>query len=121
MVRFVGCARQSMQAALHTYLSIAGLALDIAGAAFLAYDVLYGPEDRFQTVGRHNRLAVETRSRERRQAQLRALLRAPNAPEKKLRSLQARIRALTETCDKTRAELQHFQHHDLRARRIAVV
>jgi hypothetical protein len=44
-----------------TYLSIVGLALDFVGAAFLAYDALYGPEARLQASIRRDRIQHEHR------------------------------------------------------------
>ncbi len=97
------------------------MGLDILGAGLLAYDVLTGPEARLQAAVRHNRLAFETRALGRARAQLKAVLKESNPPEKKVRWLRGRIAALTEASESTRAELDHFENHDVRARRIAFV
>lgn len=106
-------------AALATYLSMGGLTLDILGAAFLGYDVLYGPEARFEAVILRDRLAVAMRSRARDEAELREL--SPNAPEERARGLRAEMQALAETSDETIAELRRCEKQALRARRQAMI
>jgi len=98
---------QTVAAALTTYVSISGLGLDILGAALLAYDVLRGPEARLQAAVRENRLAWEIQALERSRAQLKALLKEPNPPDKKMRWLRGRIGAISKATESTRAELEH--------------
>ena len=97
------------------------MGLDILGAALLAYDVLTGPKARLQAAVRHNRLAWETRALERSRSRLKALLKEPSPPEEKVRLLRRRIGAMAKASERTRAELERFQNHDVRARRIAFV
>lgn len=47
---------------LPTYLSIGGLTLDFFGAAFLAYDSIFGPKARREAAQRRDQLALASRT-----------------------------------------------------------
>ncbi len=99
--------------ALTTWLNLGGLALDLSGAAFLAYDVLHGPEARFQAAIRRDRLrASANRARERCGLQ---------EPSQLAHTLEERrpgregLPAPAEAIDQTVAELRHWEKHEQRA------
>lgn len=75
-------------------LNISGLVLDFVGAAFLAYDVVYGPDARFQAAIRRHRLA----------------LHAGSEPPMTSEALAATV-----------AELRHWERHERRAQRYALL
>lgn len=107
-------------ATLTTWLSLGGLSLDFIGAAFLAYDVLYGPEARFQAAIRRDRLTVARGHRERLEQSLREPSEPPYTPENEhLR--REELRALTRAIDDTLAELKHWEKHEHRAVRKALL
>ena len=82
-----------MEAALSFWLGIVGLGLDFTGAAFLAYDVLYGPKARLQvSIGRIE-LAHAKQNRERYDP--------------------------TDEIDEISGELRYWEKHERRARLMA--
>jgi hypothetical protein len=108
-------------AALATYLSIFGLALDFAGAAFLAYDALYGPLARVQASMRRERLARVRESQERSERRLREWAAQQHTPEKSVELLRTEVMGLTQVVSETVAELRHWERHDQRVHVNAVV
>jgi hypothetical protein len=107
-------------AALTTCLSLGGLTLDFVGAGFLAYDVLYGPDARFQASIRRDRLALTRKSRERHERSIGELLESTDASDKE-RLLRDEISELTDAIDETVAELRHWEKHEHRAQRNALL
>ena len=107
-------------AALTTYLAIGGLTLDLVGAAFLAYDALYGPDARFQAAIRRDRLAITRASQERNQHSLRELSGSASAPGEKEQLLKESV-ALDATVKELIAQLRHWEKHEHRALRNALL
>lgn len=102
-------------------MSIAGLSLDFAGAGFLAYDVLYGPQARLQASLRRTRLALAEESRERHLRHLQELTETPNTSDERMRRVRDELPALTHAIHDVSAELKHWEKHELRAQKNALV
>ena len=107
-------------AALTTCLSLGGLMLDFVGAAFLAYDVLYGPEARFQAAIRRDRLALAKASRERHQRRISELVETTDTSDKG-RLLRDEMSELSDTINETVVELRYWEKHEHRAQRNALL
>jgi hypothetical protein len=108
-------------ATLSTLLSIAGLALDFIGAAFLAYDALYGAEARQQAALRRARLQIARENQETQARGIRELSEALHPPEAKVRLLREQVPALTGAIDQLVAEVRHWEQHEQRVQRNALV
>jgi hypothetical protein len=92
------------------------LGLDFAGAAFLAYDVLYGPHARSQASIRRTRLAIATESQERCERSLRELSESSASSEGDDRHrLRQELSTLSRLNSEAAAELTHWERHEHRA------
>ena len=107
-------------AALTTCLSLGGLTLDFVGAGLLAYDVLYGPDARFQASIRRDRLALTRASRERHQRRIGELVESIDTSDKQ-RLLRDEMSELTDVINETVAELSYWEKHEHRAQRNALL
>lgn len=110
-----------MTATLSTLLGIAGLALDFIGAAFLAYDALYGPEARQQAALRRARLQIARENQEKQARGIQELSESLHTPEAKVRLLREQMPALTGAIDQLLAEVRHWEQHEQRVQRHALV
>jgi hypothetical protein len=107
-------------AALTTFLSLGGLTLDFVGAGLLAYDVLYGPDARFQASIRRDRLALARASRERHERRIGELVESIDTSDKQ-RLLHDEMSELTDVINETVAELGYWEKHEHRAQRNALL
>jgi hypothetical protein len=105
---------------LSALLSVGGLSLDLAGAALLAYDALYGPAARTQASTRRVRLEIVRENHAQQERSLRALSRSASTSEETRERASAELAALATTLTETLAELRHWEKHELRAQRHAV-
>jgi len=102
--------------ALATWLSIGGLGLDFAGAAFLAYDVLYGPHARLQASNRRTRLAIARENQERYERSIRESSESRDTANAcDTGQLHQELAALNQLIGETTAELKHWEWHEHRA------
>lgn len=106
---------------LATWLNIAGLGLDFAGAVLLAFDALYGPHARLQASERRTRLAIANEKKERFEAKLSALSesRSDSKPDA-MSQLQRGLSSLVHSMAATTLELRHWERHEHRSQRNAV-
>lgn len=114
-------AEVNLAMTLTTWLSIGGAGLDFAGAALLAYDVLYGPEARLQASNRRTRLAIATARKEQCERDLRELsARRVASGSDAAPLIRHELLALDQLISKTSAELIHWERHEHRAWRYAL-
>jgi hypothetical protein len=108
-------------AALSFWLGIFGLGLDFVGAAFLAYDVLYGPKARLQVSIRRVQLAIARENQERLERSIRQSSVSQGASEEAVQRLREELPALTDAVDEIGAGLRDWEGHERRARAKAFV
>ena len=106
---------------LSALLSIGGLSLDLAGAGLLAYDALYGPMARSQASTRRVRLEIVRENQARHERSVRELSASASTSAETLQRVSAELTALTKAVTETLAELRHWEKHELRAQRHAVL
>jgi hypothetical protein len=96
-----------------------GLVLDFVGAAFFAYDGLYGPKARLQASNRRTRLAIARDGQQRTERSIQERSKSQNlGPDD---SLHFELLALTQVINETTAELHYWETHEQRAQRNAVI
>jgi hypothetical protein len=110
-----------MNGTLPTLFSICGLGLDFAGAAFLAYDVLYGPKVRRQVSMRRTELAMATQNQEQHKRSIQTLSASQGTSEGSVQRLREELPALTDAVAESSAELRHWEKHARRAQANAFV
>jgi hypothetical protein len=106
---------------LPTWFSICGLGLDFAGAAFLAYDVLYGPKVRRQVAMRRTELAVATQNKKQHERSIQTLSASRGNAEDSVQRLREELPALIDAVTESSAELSHWEKHARRAQQKAFV
>jgi hypothetical protein len=105
-----------VEAALSFWLGICGLGLDFVGAAFLAYDVLYGPKARLQVSIRRVQLALAKENQERLERSIRTSSESRGRSEETVQRLREELPALTDAVDEIGAGLSDWEGHERRAR-----
>jgi uncharacterized protein YigA (DUF484 family) len=91
------------------------------GAAFLAYDVLYGPKARLQVSIRRVQLTIAKENQERLERSIRKSSALAGASEETVQRLREDLPALTDAVDEIGAGLRDWERHERRARSMAFV
>jgi len=103
-----------------TWFGIAGLGLDLAGAALLAYDAVYAPRAQLHASQQRTRLAIAKENRARYERSLQESAETPTASEARARSHRQELAEQLRSIEEATVKLRYWAMHERRAQLYAL-